>query len=141
MLSKLLTMLHMFPRNTKERGSLTFFTYRDEKEQLFTTVCLEMDLVKMSESEEESVKDAVLAAQHLLELVRRDELNEDVLNRAAPKEYWDLYKASQVKKPSILDRVRASLDGKFPEASTQRSHVIRISQKDLLTGGIRYATC
>ena len=127
MIKSLFHFLSMSNWNTKESGSLTFFSYFDKEEESFVTVCLEMDIVKVSMDHDESAKEAIEAVRHIIELVGKGELDEEVLNRNAPKQYWDLYEASQARRPSLIRRWMSSHAA--PDTETT---VRRIPSKDLL---------
>lgn len=75
--------------NTKEKGAIEFLVYK--KGRIFVGVCLTFDIVEEGDNPEKLMESIQAAAQGHLEVVREKNLPDDLLNRYAPKEYWDVY--------------------------------------------------
>ncbi len=77
------------PKNTKEKGTIEFLVYKEGK--TFVGVCLTFDIVEEGNNPEKLMESIQEAAQGHLEVVRGENMPDDLLNRYAPKEYWDIY--------------------------------------------------
>lgn len=77
------------PKNTKEKGTIEFLVYK--KGKTFIGVCLTFDIVEESDNPEKLMESIQKAAQGHLKVVREKNMSDDLLNRYAPKEYWDIY--------------------------------------------------
>jgi len=77
------------PKNTKEKGFIEFFIY-PEKNKL-VGVCLTFDIVVEGENPNKIMKDLKDAAFLHLKVVVKNKLSDNLLNRYAPKEYWEKY--------------------------------------------------
>ncbi len=88
-------------KNTKEKGVMEFLVYK--KGATYIGVCLTFDIVEEDSNPEKLMQSIQEAAQGHLQTVRDKNLSDDLLNRHAPKEYWDIYneaiKNIQNKKP------------------------------------------
>ena len=86
--------------NTYESGRVTFIIFKDKKIDKFIGVCLEFDL----EAEAETSSEAQIIIQDYaklwLENVRENKLSEELLNKSAPAEYWDLEKELEAQRES-----------------------------------------
>lgn len=76
-------------KNTKEQGSFTVFAYPEKKK--FVAVCLHFNIVEEAGSIEEALKSVEEASILHLEVVIKKNLSDDLLNRLAPKKYWNKY--------------------------------------------------
>lgn len=76
-------------KNTKENGTIEYIVYKEGKS--FVGVCLSFDIVEEGENPTELLKSIREAAELHLETVIKNKLSDDLLNRYAPKEYWDKY--------------------------------------------------
>ena len=76
--------------NTKRQGQFKFLIYKKEHEKFYTGVCLNLDIVEKDEDPVKLRKSLEEAAQGYLETVYKKNLNDDLLNKKAPKEYWSL---------------------------------------------------
>lgn len=77
--------------NTKARGLVEFLIFKEGTQ--YVGVCLTFNIVvedKDVEKVEKSVEDA---AKLHLRVVQKKKLPDELLNRHAPKEYWDRYEA------------------------------------------------
>ena len=76
--------------NTKERGGIVHFVYITSDKGSFG-ICLDFDITEEGSSELEVRKNLETAVALHIETVRGNNLSDDLLNRLAPKEYWDIY--------------------------------------------------
>ena len=77
------------PKNTKKSGMMEFFVYQEKSK--FIGVCLTFDIVEEGEDLKEVMKNLEEAALLHLEVVCKENLSDDLLNRYAPDEYWEKY--------------------------------------------------
>ena len=75
--------------NTKRSGAVNFIIYKDIKDSLYTAVCLDFDIVEQGINPELLRKSIEDAAKMHVETVINMNLNENLLNRKAPKVYWN----------------------------------------------------
>lgn len=78
-------------KNTKKRGIIRFFVYK--KGKTYVGVCLELDIVEEGENVEKLKKSLIEAAQGYVETVIKEKMDDKLLNRPAPKNYWNKYEA------------------------------------------------
>jgi hypothetical protein len=78
-------------RNTKERGQFTLFVYK-EKPNYYIGICLEFDIVKEGKNASEVMELLEKASIGYLQTVIKENLSDDLLNKRAPKKYWQKYK-------------------------------------------------
>ena len=76
-------------KNTKQEGLLEFLVYRDGNK--YTGVCLTLDIIEEGSNSSELMKSIQDAAIGHVKLVIKKHLNDDLLNRLAPDEYWEKY--------------------------------------------------
>lgn len=76
--------------NTYSSCKLTFLIFR--KRDLYTGVCLEFDLVVQAPTWQEAKEHIEDLADAWLKNVLENRLPESLLNKPAPKKYWDLAK-------------------------------------------------
>ena len=74
-------------KNTNEKGIVEFTIFQEGK--TYVGVCLYFDNVIKRTDYNQLKKDIFTAAQLHVETVKANNLSEDLLNRPAPKEYWD----------------------------------------------------
>jgi len=82
-------MIHRF-KNNKKRGIVEFFAYSDRKGK-FVAVCLTFDIIEEGNNIQEVMQRVEEAAKLHLEIVCKNKLPDKLLNRYAPKEYWEKY--------------------------------------------------
>ncbi len=75
--------------NTKESGTLEFLVFRNGKK--FVGVCLTLDIVEEGDNPQKLMNSIVEAAMGHVRLVQEKSLDESLLNRPAPDEYWQIY--------------------------------------------------
>jgi len=84
-------------RNTKKQGKFTLFVY-PEKPNYYIGVCLEFDLIQEGKTIPEAMEKIKSASISYLKTVIKFNMDDDLLNRMAPKEYWEKFKIFQKKK-------------------------------------------
>ncbi|MFA6536986.1 MAG: hypothetical protein WCT18_01155 [Patescibacteria group bacterium] len=88
--------------NTKKKGIARTIILK--KGLKFVAVCLDFDLFEESkdfEKVEKAIKEAIIG---YVENVCKNKLADSLLNRPAPKKYWDMYYkyCESIKKPKIV---------------------------------------
>lgn len=76
-------------KNTKEKGMVEFFVYHERNS--YVGVCLTFGILEEGTNSlalMESIKEAAMLH---LEVVVKNNLSDELLNRHAPKKYWDKY--------------------------------------------------
>ncbi len=86
--------------NTYESGRVTFIIFKDKKIDRFIGACLEFDLEAEAETSSEAQSKIQDYAKLWLENVRENKLSEELLNKSAPEEYWDLDKELEAQRKS-----------------------------------------
>ncbi|OHA19682.1 MAG: hypothetical protein A3C08_00410 [Candidatus Taylorbacteria bacterium RIFCSPHIGHO2_02_FULL_47_18] len=84
----------MRSKNTKEKGTMEFLVYKDGK--TYVGVCLTLDIIEEGNDPATLMESIVEAAEGYLKVVRKLNMNDDLLNRHAPKEYWDKYRQAVI---------------------------------------------
>ena len=77
--------------NTKNRGNVTIFFFKEKAK--YISVCLELDIVKEGKSLEELNQSMMEAVTGYIVTIRKQNLLDELLNRPAPKKYWEKYSA------------------------------------------------
>lgn len=77
------------PKNTKKQGVIEFLVY--QQKETFVGVCLTFDIIEEGNNAKKLMESIQEAARGHLQTVREKNLSDDLLNRYAPKEYWDIY--------------------------------------------------
>ena len=75
--------------NTKEAGVVEFLVFQEK--DTYVGVCLSFGIVEEGKDPSQVMANIKEAATLHLEAVVKSELPDDLLNRHAPKEYWDKY--------------------------------------------------
>lgn len=78
-------------RNTKKQGKFTLFVYQ-EKSNYYIGVNLHFDLIQEGKTIQEAIENIERVTWGYLKTVIKKKWSDDLLNRPAPKEYWDKYK-------------------------------------------------
>jgi len=76
-------------KNTKEKGLIEFIVYPDDDQ--FVGVCLTFDIVEEGSDPVSLMESIKEAAQLHLDVVLKENMSDELLNRFAPQEYWDKY--------------------------------------------------
>ncbi len=82
--------------NTKKSG-IVHFVYVSNDKGAFG-ICLDFNIVEEGATEAEVRKHLEIAVALHIETVREKNLSDDLLNRLAPQEYWDMYDDFHTKK-------------------------------------------
>jgi len=105
-------------KNTKKRGTIEFIVFPDKRNERYVGVCLTFDIVEEGKDLKKLKKSIMEAAQLHLECVIKNNLSDDLLNRKAPKEYWDKYEeikkitqhSRNVKTPRVTGQISQYLE-------------------------------
>ena len=79
-------------KNTKGQGQFRFVIYKRPNDKVYTGVCLDLDIVEEDKDPIALRKSLEEAAQGYLEAVSKKNLDDKLLNKPAPKEYWAILK-------------------------------------------------
>lgn len=123
--------------NTKESGIAHFLILEKAKpaigEPRFTAVCLDFDIVESGDNQAALTESVLEAAKLHLQTVAEQNLSDDLLNRHAPQEYWDLYYsclASELEKEYHLKQQEKAQKEISEDVSV--SGVFKYKNKDLI---------
>ena len=75
--------------NTKQEGTLEFLVYG--KKNKFIGICLTLDIIEEGSDSQKLMDSIVESAMGHVRVVQSQNLDDALLNRPAPKEYWDIY--------------------------------------------------
>lgn len=78
--------------NTKQGGSLRFFTYFDVAQDTYVGVCFEAGIVKESSDPQALRQELLEAAVGYVEATIKANLPDELLNQRVPREYEEIYK-------------------------------------------------
>ena len=76
--------------NTYKFGRLSFIVFKEGEE--YTAACLEFDLLAKADTKLQAIEEINDAAEAWLMNVIENKLPEELLNRPAPKRYWNIRK-------------------------------------------------
>ena len=110
------------PKNTKNKGNIEYVVYKSGKN--YVGVCLTFNILEEGDNPKELSDSLQEAALLHLEVVRKNNLSDDLLNRYAPEKYWKIYF------DSIKEYQKKQLDKVFGEVSTV---VDPYNKKNLIT--------
>lgn len=79
----------MRPKNTKQEGFMEFLVYKEDDR--FIGVCLTFDIVEEGYDPITLMKSIEEASTLHLEIVIKENMSDELLNRYAPDEYWVKY--------------------------------------------------
>lgn len=77
-------------KNTKKKGFYEFFVF-PKKRGHYVGICLTLNIVDEGEDPQKIMKDIISAAIGHIKIVINKNLSDELLNRPAPKEYWNRY--------------------------------------------------
>jgi predicted RNase H-like HicB family nuclease len=77
------------PRNTKERGVIEYLVFKENDR--YVGVCLTFGIVEEGNDPVVIMEGIKEAARLHLEVVIKENMSDDLLNRYAPDEYWNIY--------------------------------------------------
>jgi len=113
-------------KNTKQYGLARVFIFPSAGK--FTAVCLDLDLVEEADTKSEALAQIKEAVSGYLANAAKNNLDNDVLNRPAPKKYWDLYQkylmligTGNKKAATAPNRIKGSCLYSFPINSYSES--------------------
>ena len=81
--------MNLLFNNTKEKGFMTRIVFKEN--EYFVGVCLEFDLEIEGKSLEETEEKLSDYSRAWLYNVQKNNLSDELLNRPAPKKYWEVY--------------------------------------------------
>jgi|GEM_PF-1383278 hypothetical protein len=121
-------------KNTKHNGVAHFVIFHDEKQNKegapsFTAVCLDFDIVESGNDLDTLTESILEAAKSHLVAVREENLSDSLLNRKAPKKYWDLYYSALAKE--LEESYKSKSEIKRTENNTVSSF-FRIPNRELM---------
>lgn len=90
--------------NTKEKGIIRFVIFPHKKQ--FVGVCLDFNIIEEGENPRELMESLEEAAIGHVEVVIKEKLSDELLNRHAPKRYWDKYNEIKRKVGTKKKRVK-----------------------------------
>lgn len=91
--------------NTKKSGVIKFLIYREKGDSMYTAVCLTFDIVEHGNNIDELKESIQEAAKLHLESIVKNNLNDKLLNRSAPQQYWKiLYEAMTAGEKNIEEQ-------------------------------------
>lgn len=76
-------------KNTYKQGKLQYLFYKQGKK--YVGVCLDLNIYEEGSNFEDVLKTVTKMSQDHVKYVIKNKLSEDLLNRPAPKKYWELY--------------------------------------------------
>jgi hypothetical protein len=87
-------------KNTYKKGQLQYLFFKEGKK--YVGICLELNIYEEGE-DFKTVKETVtkISREHV-EYVIKNKLSEGLLNRHAPKKYWDMYKVNSHNKNTLI---------------------------------------
>jgi hypothetical protein len=101
-------MIKVAIKNSKKQGIVEFTLFKEDDH--YVAVCLTFDIVLEGDDPSVLKQEIVRAAQLHLQTVSEMGLSEELLNRPAPKEYWD-------KRGGLIETNTAPMQGSY-ETST-----------------------
>ena len=84
-----MTMKPVREKNTKEKGLIEYLVYSEDDK--FIGVCLTFDIVEEGNDPVQLMESIKEAAQLHLDIVIKENMSDELLNRFATEEYWDKY--------------------------------------------------
>ncbi|MBU6321661.1 MAG: hypothetical protein KGI78_03050 [Patescibacteria group bacterium] len=82
-----------YVQNTKAMGEMNFLFIQEGKH--IVGVCLEFNIIEEGTNLEEVKKHLETATRLHLEAVQENNLSDDLLNRHAPTEYWEIFEETK----------------------------------------------
>ena len=91
-------------KNTKKGGLLRFLFFQEKR--TFVGVCLDLDIIVEGKDFNQVQSELKQTSRDHVELVIKEKLSDDLLNRHAPKKYFNMYsQISEKSSPAILESV------------------------------------
>ena len=107
--------------NTKTQGLYEFFVYPEQGK--FVGVCLTLDIVEEGESLQTVFNSLIKAAHGHIEMVTKDNLSDNLLNRPAPKLYWEKLEEFKKQKAVAEERQKENTISKLPASFYEHAHI------------------
>ncbi|MCU0653147.1 MAG: hypothetical protein MUD10_02710 [Candidatus Pacebacteria bacterium] len=86
----IINLLHMRKiKNTKQCGIARILTFPSDTG--YTSVCLDFDLIEEAKTRDAALEQMKESVEGYLQCVLKNNLSDNLLNRHADKEYWDMY--------------------------------------------------
>lgn len=101
--------------NTKQNGFMRMVFFREEG--LVYGVCLDFDIVVHGADLAQVQKDLIQISTDYIKTVVKNNLEDSLLNRHAPKEYWDKYEAIEKESHNYKGPVLSTYLQKYPALS------------------------
>lgn len=122
------------PWNTKEKGLIEFVVFHDKKTKHFVGVCLTFDIVEEGDNPESLMNSLTEAAKLHVDVVQKENLSDELLNRYAPKKYWDKYLPHQSslvlqdssRRPLIVSSVASTSVSRYPTFMNNEAASVRV---------------
>jgi hypothetical protein len=89
-------------KNTKEKGRFQIFSYFDKKEKTYVAVCLEFNIVLTGNNPAALANEVMFMSLTHIESVKDLDFPVDLLNRPAPKKYWDIFEEIKKTKENTI---------------------------------------
>lgn len=89
-------------KNTKKKGNFQIFSYFDSEIQSYVGVCLEFNIVLTGNDPAAVANEVMRMSLTHIQTVKNLNLSNDLLNRHAPKEYWDLFEKIKSQKNTTV---------------------------------------
>lgn len=104
--------------NTKKSGVIEFLIYKEK--DAYVGVCLSFNIIEEGDDIQKVSEQLEEAARLHLRVVRDENLPDALLNRHAPKEYWDKYfsflEATKKQELGVKDRVSEASIKSYPDS-------------------------
>lgn len=95
-------MNNLLFNNTKERGVTTRIIYQEDNH--YVGACLEFDLEVEGKTIKEAEERLDEYTRSWLENVNKNNLSDELLNRPAPKKYWEIYLKINNEQKKLIER-------------------------------------
>jgi hypothetical protein len=81
-------------KNTYKQGKLQYLFYKQGKK--YVGICLDLNIYEEGSNFEDVLNIVTKMSREHVEYVIKNKLSEDLLNRPAPKKYWNVYNKTTV---------------------------------------------
>lgn len=81
-------------KNTYKQGKLQYLFYKQGKK--YVGVCLDLNIYEEGSNFEDVLNTVTKMSRDHIEYVIKNKLSEELLNRPAPKKYWEVYNKTTV---------------------------------------------
>lgn len=90
--------------NTKEKGNVEQVVFYNSNDKCWVGVCLTFNLLVEGATEEEATLKIKKLSLDYISFIRENNLSDNLLNRPAPSEYWDIYKSVKSHSENTLNK-------------------------------------